>query len=307
MRGRCGAGRCGPKVPPCEPDDPGRRRPAPGALAQLTGQQGGTVTTDTVGRRLPLQQLPEFIFGHADNRQDVPQRSPRHISTSMDRHRNGSTIRMLHDVMAATDPSHGEAGLFQGLDDSGAGQDRHLAHDRSLVLRSTPRRWTDSVAQVGLARNLAKHMSFKADAATICLAKYRDQAVIYRTQPGPTASSDFKRELLRRTNLGDQCHQRFTQISYGILRRTAVTDRTCARPDQRGRTPHPILILFEGIRHMHDSAHPVSLDQPARTPPLTSHDPVPSAATGSRDARLPARRAVRDSGFRAGQKDCGDN
>ena len=65
----------------------------------------------------------------------------------MDRHRNGSTIRVLHDVVAAADPSHGKAGSFQ-----------------------YPRRWTDLSTQVGLTRNLAKHVSFKEDTATICVA-----------------------------------------------------------------------------------------------------------------------------------------
>ncbi len=108
------------------------RRPALGTSAQVTGELGYLVTADTVARSLPLQQLPEVIFGQADNCQDVPQRSLGHVPAGMDRYRNGSTVRVFHDMVAATDPNHREPGSFQGLDDFSARQGRHLTHDGSL-------------------------------------------------------------------------------------------------------------------------------------------------------------------------------
>jgi hypothetical protein len=247
------------------------------------------MTPATVGRSRPLQQLPEVIFGHSDNRQDVSKRSPGHIPASMDRYRNGAAIRVLHDVVAATNPRDGEPGSFQGPDDSSAGQGRHLTHDNNLLPRNSRQRNCRRGHASRLARILAKQAPVKAAVAAICPARYRDQAVIYGTRSQPAMSGDFERELFRRADLGDQRHQRLAQIGYRLLRREAVTNRASTGPDQRGGAPHAILILLKGIGHMHGSAHAVSLDQPARTGPLTGSDPTPSAVAGSHDANIALR------------------
>ena len=78
--------------------------------------EGGIVSTVPLSRR-PLQQLPEVIFSQAHDGQDVAQSSLGQIPSPMDRYRNGPTVRVPHDVVAATDPNHLEAGSFQRSDD----------------------------------------------------------------------------------------------------------------------------------------------------------------------------------------------
>ena len=71
--------------------------------------------------RHALQQLPELIFSQAHDGQDVAQGSLGHIASPMDGYRDSPTVRVPHDVVAATDPDHLEAGLFQRSDDLAPG------------------------------------------------------------------------------------------------------------------------------------------------------------------------------------------
>jgi len=111
-----------------------------------------------------------------------------------------------------------------------------------------------------------------------------------RARCGRVSSGDFERELIRCADLGDQRHQRVAQIGHRLIRRAAVSDRTSPRSNQRGRAPHPILILLKGIRHMHDSTHALSLDQPARATAVDRpQPPMPSTVTGSHGGRIVLR------------------
>jgi hypothetical protein len=58
----------------------------------------------------------ELVGRHADDSQDVPQGALGYVPTRVDRHRDCAPVGMLHHVVAAIDPCHGESGAFQRLD-----------------------------------------------------------------------------------------------------------------------------------------------------------------------------------------------
>jgi hypothetical protein len=54
------------------------------------------------------EQLPQVRRGHADDCQDIPQRTFGHIAARMNGDDDVTTVGMAHDVVAPADPRHGE-------------------------------------------------------------------------------------------------------------------------------------------------------------------------------------------------------
>jgi hypothetical protein len=74
-------------------------------------------------------------------------------------------------------------------------------------------------------------------------------------------SCDLKRYVLRNADLSDQGDQCLAQIGQRILASDTVADRSGTGPYKHGRAPYSVLVLLDGISHMHDTTHRSNLDQ----------------------------------------------
>lgn len=57
------------------------------------------------------EQSAELVCGHADNGQDVPQRSPGNVLARMNGHRHGPSVGVLHHMVAAVNALDSESGV----------------------------------------------------------------------------------------------------------------------------------------------------------------------------------------------------
>jgi hypothetical protein len=77
------------------------------------------------------EQSAKLVRGHADNGQDVPQRSPRHVSPCVDRDWDGPSVGVLHHVMAAVNPFDSETSALERLDYIRSRNDRDSARHKA--------------------------------------------------------------------------------------------------------------------------------------------------------------------------------
>ena len=66
---------------------------------------------------MTLEQRAELVWRHADDGQDVPQGASGHVAARMDGYRNCASIRMLHYVVATSDPRDAKPRAFERLYD----------------------------------------------------------------------------------------------------------------------------------------------------------------------------------------------
>jgi hypothetical protein len=127
------------------------------------------------------EQRPELIGGHADAGQDLAHCAPRNVVACVDGHDNRAAVRMPHEVMAAPDSRHGEAGLLQCLNDPCSWYRRDAARHKParyyksghVECQSHLVRWPDlfdqefqPLTQIGKRSFLRRPVSERSDART---------------------------------------------------------------------------------------------------------------------------------------------
>jgi hypothetical protein len=101
-----------------------------------------------------------------------------------------------------------------------------------------------------------------------------------------------QRQLLRRTDLGQQCLQRVSQAGNRGFRRRAIADRPGPRTQLGRGTPDAVLVLLDDVRHMDYPGHNLDSPIPAGAAPAMSRAPTGLGIKPRRTSPTAGRRST---------------